>query len=304
MIGEITPFDDLYQLRRNVVRYSINGVKSQKGISVMSEDWDNLIILDACRNDLFEKEIDLNRFDEYERKISKGSLTPEWAEKNFGSGVYPDTVYVSANPWISQKAGGSFHRLEEIWKENFDEKLNTVPPNIVAEKAVNEFQSDKRMIVHFMQPHPPFIGRGDEPLLETDGLHWSPDHIEGKEDREVFNVWHGTGRGILDKDEVWEAYRQSLSYVSDIALRLVEDIPGKSVITSDHGILFGDRQMFPPIKGYGHPRGVRHPKLVTVPWGVLEDGRREIKAGDTTVSVEASDEVEERLKQFGYIDEV
>ncbi|WP_186313321.1 hypothetical protein [Halorubrum salsamenti] len=49
----------------------------------MDEEWDNLIILDACRLDLFEETIDTGQFDEYRHVWSRGSKTDEWTYNNF-----------------------------------------------------------------------------------------------------------------------------------------------------------------------------------------------------------------------------
>ena len=38
-------------------------------IRIMQQDWDNLIIFDACRNDLFEEFLDISQFDEYKKKL-------------------------------------------------------------------------------------------------------------------------------------------------------------------------------------------------------------------------------------------
>lgn len=46
-------------------------------ISVMDQDWDTLIVLDACRADLFQQVIDLNQFDHYSTVVSNASATME-----------------------------------------------------------------------------------------------------------------------------------------------------------------------------------------------------------------------------------
>ncbi len=52
----------------------------------MKEDWDNLVILDACRHDAFE---DLNEIKgDLEKKASKASMTVEWLEKNLKEKVF------------------------------------------------------------------------------------------------------------------------------------------------------------------------------------------------------------------------
>jgi hypothetical protein len=66
---------DFYWWRRVAVTWIIGLVsqwlKGNKGIYVIDEDWDNLIVLDACRYDLFCEVSGLNA----EMKISRGSCT-------------------------------------------------------------------------------------------------------------------------------------------------------------------------------------------------------------------------------------
>jgi len=66
---------------------------NDKTLKVMEENWNYLIILDACRYDYFEK-LHRNYFSGVlEKKISLGSGTSEWLRKNFTS-YYPDTIYI------------------------------------------------------------------------------------------------------------------------------------------------------------------------------------------------------------------
>ncbi|MFB6176225.1 MAG: hypothetical protein ABEI99_03585, partial [Halobaculum sp.] len=85
------------------------------GIEVMSADWDTLVVLDACRADLFEEVVDTDRFDSYRRVTSLGGSTPEWTRRNFTGGRFGDTVYVTGNPQVSKYAGDAFHEVIEVW---------------------------------------------------------------------------------------------------------------------------------------------------------------------------------------------
>jgi len=64
----------------------------------MGEDWDNLFILDACRYDMFADRIDLAG--SLESRISLGSSSEEFMERNFVGEQFHDTVYINANPFI------------------------------------------------------------------------------------------------------------------------------------------------------------------------------------------------------------
>ena len=80
----------LYYTARNPDNYNANG------ISVFTEDWDNLVILDACRYDYFAEQSNLNGT--LTTRISRASATREWVRANFTDRQLHDVVYVSANP--------------------------------------------------------------------------------------------------------------------------------------------------------------------------------------------------------------
>ncbi|TKX67638.1 hypothetical protein [Halorubrum sp. GN11GM_10-3_MGM] len=63
------------------------------GVPVVEKDWDNLIILDACRYDLFQEVSEVDG--ELSPAVSLGSSTGEFMRKNFGGGEFLDLVYIS-----------------------------------------------------------------------------------------------------------------------------------------------------------------------------------------------------------------
>jgi len=63
-----------------------------KILNIMEEEWDYLIILDACRYDYFSA-FWKNYFDgELEKRVSLGSCMLEWCLKSF-KGYYP-VIYI------------------------------------------------------------------------------------------------------------------------------------------------------------------------------------------------------------------
>lgn len=79
---------------------------NHRGIDIMKENWDYLIILDAARYDLFKESVKNFKIQGKLKKVeSKGSATPEWLKKNFKKDFY-DIIYVSANPFIKHKIDG------------------------------------------------------------------------------------------------------------------------------------------------------------------------------------------------------
>jgi hypothetical protein len=215
--------------------------------AVMAEEWDNLIVLDGCRADLFRKTVQLERFNEYRTVTSLGSGSEEWTRKNFVDtrfgGVRPgfgDTVYVTSNPYTTRVAGESFYDLVEVHATDFDDDIGQVRPGPVADatkKAHREYPN-KRLIAHFMQPHAPFFVS-----------NWLS--AEPNEEWNLFRAGH------LSRDEMWRAYRETLEHVMEYVKPLVEELDGRTVVTADHGNAFGEWAIPFPIRLYCHPNGLR-----------------------------------------------
>lgn len=272
------------------------------GIDVMAEDWDNLLVLDACRYDLFAENHTLPG--ELYRKESRAAHTSEFIRGNFDGRVLTDTVYVTASPMFQRghphKYDTTFHAVVNVWREDgWDDECNTVLPQTMVKYALDSARTypEKRMIVHFMQPHYPFIGSNLELANEV------PDPVEMTTD-----IWYEMMRGkaTVSHDAILAAYRSNFDAVQPHVERLLSTLSGKSVVTSDHGNMLGERSWPIPIKQWGHPPGMYSKELVTVPW--LEcpyETRREIVAEPPEPSSDGADDdlIHDRLRQLGYVEE-
>lgn len=270
------------------------------GIAVVDEDWDNLLILDACRADLFTASINTAQFDAYRTVRSKGSTTAEWLSRNF-PGSYGDIVYVSGNPNTANEVSDSFHKLIEVWRSDYDEEIGTVRHGSIIEalRAAIDNHPDKRLIGHFMQPHHPFIPQPDD----DDGWSAIDDAGGGVQinPEEQTTIWDALEAGRATHDEVWAGYRANLELVLDDVIRFARELPGKTVITSDHGNAFGERPLLAPKRIFAHPPNVRLDPLVKVPWAEIDGKRREIVAEEVSSSSTTDEEiVEQRLRELGY----
>jgi len=269
-----------------------------EGTDVMNEDWDNLLILDACRYDMFAEHIDLGGT--LESRISKGSTSEEFMERNFVGKQFHDTVYVNANPYIPKLDldKNTFHAVVNCLGD-WEAELQTVTPETVARAArdAHEKYSDKRLIVHFMQPHAPFIGELGRKMV---GGGWTLDH--DVEDNP--GIWNRLQDGEdVPLETVWEAYNENLDVVFAEVEPLLDELNGKSVITADHGNLVGERLgPIPTRRKYGHPYGVHTEVLVKVPWFVIDSNvRREITSEPPVERDTLSEEtVNNRLEALGY----
>lgn len=276
------------RVRDHIVGPIHTGLATWQGTTdVMSQDWDTLIVLDGCRADAFESILQTDRFDSYTHMNSPGSTTPEWASRTFNA-EYPDTVYVSGNPLVAKHAGGCFHDLIDLSDSAFDTSLGTVHPDDVYQAALTAYETypNKRLIVHFMQPHHPFIADRENPLHPTTFTEYA-------------NPWEAYRHDAVTGNVLWNGYTQNLEFAASYAFRVATDIPGKAVITADHGNLMGEHLPVIPIRAYGHPPRVIHDHLRRVPWGELDDERRTITPG-TTSQTSVTDNVDQKLRQLGY----
>lgn len=271
---------------------------SRDGVRVMDEDWDNLIILDGCRVDLFEKTLDIEQFDEYTVRESLGSCTPQWISRNFSEGSFGDTVYISGNAFVSQLVPDRFHDVIQI--EETIENLGVVHPQSIrdtVEQAIEQYP-DKRFIVHFVQPHIPFI-----PTPDLIYEKYSDGKSKGYGRKsEPATVHEALVTGAIGYDEWWNGYQANLQLAFEYAIECTELLGGKSVISSDHGNMVGERSWPIPVRHYGHPRKLRASELVDVPWATLTIGERRQVTDDGTRQGDsvASDELDDQLTALGY----
>jgi len=280
-----------------------------EGVAVAEEDWDNLLILDACRYDMFEETIgDFNLSGDLSMRRSLGSASVEFLRDNFVGRELYDTVYITANAWVKTEVEECFHHVDHVWIDGWDETEETVPPEVVCDRALEARAKfpNKRLIVHFMQPHFPFIG---ETRIERDrGYVWARETAIKRDADSVHNVWELLRKGVVNEQSIWDAYTDNLELVLKQCVPLVEELSGKTVITSDHGNAFGERARPIPFKVYGHEGFMSIPELIEVPWFEIEvdKSRPEITAEPPSTTSEVDDvdenEVESRLEDLGYAD--
>jgi hypothetical protein len=265
---------------------------SHDGIDMMERDWDNLLILDACRYDCFADENWLDG--DLTRVTSPATNSLSYLQATIIGRELHDTVYVTGNPYAEEIPPETFHDIVPLYGDKWDTEGGTVRPETVAEtteQAATEYPN-KRIIAHFMQPHLPYIGRFGASLeynREFAGDIWSDLR---------------THYGDLTDDDLRAAYRENLRLVLEHAEQLLEALDGKTVITADHGELLGERIWPIPIKGYDHYPQFYTDGLTAVPWLVITDGtRREIVAEQPQSESEEQDGdvLTDRLEALGYV---
>jgi hypothetical protein len=292
-------------------------------INIINEQWDYLIILDACRYDYFDR---LYR-DYFEgrlmKKISAGSCTNEWRDKSFPD-YYDDIVYISANPQISANlpvygylAKEHFHKVHEIWKTGWDSQSGTVLPETLTNAAIDIIRKTppKRFVIHYMQPHAPYLMAE----IESHGYDTGDIHADrtlagsdkyGKSSsikewllKNLLKLFKNTN--ILTNYPEWilrqlllmppgcpmdaarrkygrkmlpKAYEATLKRTLAQVAVLLRHLTGKIIITSDHGELLGEGRR------YAHPYGSLDPTLIEVPWLVIERGEKDVDTTEVTAN--------------------
>lgn len=309
---------------------------------IYKEDWDYLIVLDACRYDYFER-IHKDYLDgDLEKKRSRGSHTTEWLEKTFTKEI-KDVTYISTNPHVNGlgkpiketsgynsnwRATEVFDEVVDVWADDelWNDNLGTVLPEDV-NKAALENNSTNRLIIHYIQPHEPYLG------LQDESYHWQgkeraesnknnrlKDTILRKVVKPFFHLFSKKTQFKIKKsigeelstlqrlvvegegEKLQELYEENLRTVFEAVKDLTEKLDGKIIITSDHGEAFGEDGE------WGHSRGVDIPILRTVPWFEVEG----IKEGVETQTLKtesknkedgnnsSEEKIKKKLEALGY----
>lgn len=257
-----------------------------RGVDVFGQDWDNLVILDACRYDEFARRSDLPGT--LESRISRGSTSSEFVRGNFAGKQLYNVAYVSANRWymtLEEEIDSEIYAFELVERDAANKRTSRPETVSAAAREAVETYPNKRLIVHYMQPHEPYLGPSGPKLAAV-----SPHK-------------RTVGRSSITHAEHLQAYRENLDLVLSAVESVLPDLPGKTVVTADHGELLGGKQKPIPVRTYDHPGGVYVEELVRVPWHVYESGERKtIVADEPIVATEAYEieELKESLRDLGY----
>lgn len=280
----------------------------------LESDWDYNIVLDACRYDVFSEVYDDYLDGELQKRTSIGSSTPEWASKTFTD--QHDIAYFSGNPFINDlgiplnelKWGASsgyewtasehISNVVDVWQIGWDDDLETVPPENLNEVFFDNqdaVEEADRAVIHYMQPHAPYLSRGTgqklkqiqkgireqgerESLDSDDGGVLSSvvdtvrpkveSVLDGSELAQKMGLWLEVGPTALvrngTRDAAMELYEENLRIALESVAELTKELDGKVVVTADHGEAFGEQGV------WEHHIETHIPPLVEVPWLEVE----------------------------------
>jgi hypothetical protein len=295
------------------------------GTNPLREDWDNLIVLDACRYDVFEEVNPIRGEAEY--IVSNGSHSKEFYEENVSGETRYDTVYVTANPYGAVMCSGVFFRMETTFSGeteqdsrgrisetttadgrtlNFNHVENIDPAELVRTSLnVHESHPDKRLFVHFMQPHAPYIGERAASLRQSlereEGLTFTAwTDLDGIDrDRAIGSLENAAKEGYISAGELRSVYVENLEIVLSHVEELVSELDGKTVVTADHGELLGEERAG---HRFGHPEGLFVKELRVVPWLTITSGERRDVIAERPVESDdvTGSETNDQLELLGY----
>lgn len=267
--------------------------------NVYDREWDVLILLDCARIDMMEAVRDEYGFvGPVGEHVTVGTNSREWMEHTFTpeyAGEMAETLHVTANTSSDRVLDADdFLHLEEVWRDGWDSEHNTILPREVTDRAIalhREFRPE-RTIIHYMQPHPPFVPFPDVNATEVTGPGIDVDGPSGKNVTELSAVY--------SRDELWEFHMENLRYVLDNFEVLLQNLAAEEVVISaDHGQVLGEDG------AWGHPRGSSLDCLRTVPWceTTAEDSGEyepDYVVGEATATEQPKLSVEEKLRHLGY----
>lgn len=286
------------------------------GTNVFATDWDALIILDACRVDAM-KEVapEYDFLGDVSSIWSVGSTSPEWIVNTFDRqwiDTIRETGYVTANAYSQRILADRYfppdHNtvpfavpnwnvacerdlafIEHSWTYGHDEDLGNVDPEAVTNSAIyNSYKRDsERIIVHYQQPHTPYMGRAKPENRALTDVERSP----------LVRLQAGA-----DRDEIWDLYKDNLRLaLNEVEVLLNNTDFEKVIITADHGDAFGEWSF------YGHIGGFLHPCVRKVPWVETSSSNElsdDVAEREVTRPPTQTEDVstEQRLHDLGYID--
>lgn len=275
------------------------------GRNIYEDDWDLLIIIDACRADIFRETA--TEFDYLSNRIetqrSVAPATRNWMQRTFTSDWKEEmntTEYVVSNPYSGLLLNpNDFGYLDEIHRYAWDDEIGTVEPRPVTERAIDIHRSrdPNRLLVHYMQPHFPSIPDHLGFSLPTgDDFAASYQGNDGGWN----SVWDAAQAGEISSERVWRSYKENLRYVLNDVEILLNNVDAETAyISSDHGNAFGEWWT------WGHPPSTYVPVNRNVPFTRVDavDNRTldpTQQRDSVRGSSEPDDSVAERLENLGY----
>ncbi|WP_353633803.1 hypothetical protein ABSL23_11150 [Halobacterium sp. NMX12-1] len=274
-----------------------------------------LIVLDACRYDYLKTLFGSFFYGDVRATRTVATNTFEYLQYNWPE-TYSYPYVTAATPVTSEEfkfdgedsgdglpqedlyeyyrgytPNNHFLDLEEVWRDFWDEELRVCPPEPTTERAVERAADASRMVVHYFQPHAPFIGE-NRPGLSRERSSIHEENVKIDQD-----IWEAVKSGKISKKELRKYYKSNLlrvlASVSELIVRTDFD---RYVVIGDHGEALGE------YGGFAH--SIEHPFVNKVPWAKIEGVVESAPAMWDYKSASSKDEMtttRSRLQDLGYI---
>ena len=194
-------------------------------------------------------------------QIHHPSLTGHRSASKIDVTTYRDERYTKIGD-------GTFYSVDHLF-DKWNKKFETVLPENVKDRSVKVHNKypDKRLIIHFMQPHIPYLGSTARDIRNRVNLTGYGYYTTKKQkDNRGKTWWAALEDGEITEEEIIQAYSETLDIVISEAKELIETLGGKSIVTADHGEMLGERGLIQ--KRYAHPHDIYNDQLRIVPWFV------------------------------------
>jgi hypothetical protein len=300
------------------------GVRTQRELVDGLQEGDDwlLIVLDACRYDMFSDQYQEYLSGTVQPSVTAGKNTFEYGRLIWGDDEYDVTYVSAATPIHSEpmdfscqgvttsglKRQGDELReyyqgfvpaehistIIDVWKTAWDEELGVAPPEAVTDTAIQEAQSTDTLVTHYFQPHAPYIGEERE-LGAGDK--------EGIEDGQKVvidaSIHSKVTNGEITDAQLKTLYQSNLDRVLMEVSRLVSSVDFERVVVmGDHGEALGEYNQ------YFH-QDEQNPYVRLVPWCEVEDVNEDALPRREEFNIDSENtggSVEQRLQDLGYIE--
>jgi len=232
-------------------------MKTQKDL-IENNQWDVMIVLDACRYDEFVECIKKSDIIGNYMKVDSQALhTAMWYEKNWK--MENDVNLISGHGILWLEEFSIFKRFKNPYGFFNNERKKWIYPGFNFSKLL-EYQikyPGMKTLVHIIPPHLPFLGKmGHEFMKELDVIN--PHTTEGHGNMNAYNRITQYGR-IHGWDRPRKCYMENILFAIIWIEKFIDRMKGQVIITADHGELLGEGGI------YGHDNS--HGDILrSVPW--------------------------------------
>ena len=266
----------LESFRRTLNGYIGDSIKLYRNLPrqdhlIQSFDWKTLIILDACRYDIFKQNIYDYLNGLLMPVLSPSCETRHWLKTIWVSKPWKNVVYISSNPFANKRTLRTVAKVHEVWRYNWIDNYTATDPSTLSEAFRIEIlrlnlsgkSENMRFVLHYMKPHAPY--KNFTKILRK--------HVPEYDAFLANNIGNtAIMLSILyelfeEKDAVdaflKKLYIENLKWVLEEVSKIIDKLPKPIVITADHGELLGEYNL------YFHPK-INLPQLRIVPWFIIK----------------------------------